>query len=66
MAKTIPASAENYEDRSAEIDRRSVSTLARLLATPPDHKQSAKAKANPKKRGRPANSKRAAPRHEPE
>lgn len=28
-------------------------TLKRLLATPPDHKQSAKAKANPKKRGRP-------------
>lgn len=40
-----------------EIARRYHATLARVLATPPDHKLSAKASASPKKRGRPPKAK---------
>jgi len=60
------ATTEKQREEASEIDAREKRTLARLLMTPPDHKQSAKATANPKKRGRPPNSKRAAPGHNSE
>jgi hypothetical protein len=53
MIKTIRSPIESERGDHDEIERRSAQTLAKLLATPPDHKQSAQAKANPKKRGRP-------------
>ena len=42
---------EQYDE--AETARRYKVTLARVLATPPDHKTKAKPGASPKKRGRP-------------
>ena len=37
-----------------EIERRSLATLKRLIATPPDHKRTSKTKASPKKGAIPA------------
>jgi hypothetical protein len=42
----------------AEAERRYKATLARILATPPDHKTKSKPGASPKKRGRPPKAKR--------
>ena len=41
------------KDMKGEDEKRSDAVLARLLATPPDHKTKPKSDASPKKRGRP-------------
>lgn len=53
MQAGSPSKKSTTEDAAQREER----ALKRLLATPPDHKQSAEAKANPKKRGRPAKKK---------
>jgi hypothetical protein len=45
------ASDQKNEQRAGDAED---DILRRLLATPPDHKQSEKSKASPKKRGRPS------------
>jgi hypothetical protein len=51
-----PSSSDEAQSQftNEEVERRYRSTLANVLATPPDHKTNVKLGASPKKRGRPA------------
>lgn len=41
------------KEAKEQDEKRDEAVLARLLATPPDHKRNVKSDASPKKRGRP-------------